>query len=95
MPGVCLVLTQKDHEGPMTKDIEELQTALRESVKLQSHYAGLLNIHDGGERRQFNDADAWIKRLRETGTLKKTEPPPTQEERFKGKNKHPWERRCP
>jgi hypothetical protein len=38
--------------------------ALEKSVKLQSHYANLLNMHDGGERMQFENAAAWIKRLR-------------------------------
>ncbi len=49
--------------------VEELRVALEESVKLQSHYASLLNLHDGGNRIGFTDADAWIARLRETGTL--------------------------
>lgn len=46
-----------------------LWRALDESVKLQSHYATLLNLHDGGERRPFASADEWIARLKETGTL--------------------------
>lgn len=41
----------------------ELLEALKESVKLQSHYAELLNMYDGGERIIFNNADNWIKRL--------------------------------
>jgi hypothetical protein len=44
--------------------IKELETALRESVKLQSHYAGLLNMHDGGSRMTFASPEAWIERLR-------------------------------
>ncbi|MEI9971096.1 MAG: hypothetical protein WDO73_03030 [Ignavibacteriota bacterium] len=40
-----------------------LQYALGESVKLQSHYAKLLNMHDGGERMSFADADEWLVRL--------------------------------
>jgi hypothetical protein len=51
-------------------EAEKLRVALEKSVKLQSHYAVLLNIYDGGERIQFADADAWIKRLHETGDLK-------------------------
>lgn len=47
-----------------------LRTALEESVRLQSHYAALLNMHDGGQRIGFTSADAWIARLVETGTLK-------------------------
>ena len=49
--------------------IVELQRALEESVKLQSHYASLLNQYDGGLRLGFGSADAWIARLR---TLKQT-----------------------
>lgn len=48
-----------------------LRIGLEESVRLQSHYADLLNMHDGGERRPFKNADEWIARLRETGKLPK------------------------
>ena len=37
--------------------------ALEESIKLQSHYAGLLNTWDGGERLIFASAVEWLKRL--------------------------------
>ena len=37
--------------------------ALRESVMLQSHYAGLLNMHDGGERIICSSAEEWLARL--------------------------------
>lgn len=40
-----------------------LRRALEESVKLQSHYAKLLNMHDGGTRLQFENASAWLDRL--------------------------------
>lgn len=49
----------------MSDYLHELHRALDESVKLQSHYAGLLNQYDGGQRLQFADADEWIKRLAE------------------------------
>jgi hypothetical protein len=42
-----------------------LRTALHESVKLQSHYAELLNMHDGGARIAFKDVDEWLARLKE------------------------------
>lgn len=48
----------------------ELIVALRESVKLQAHYAELLNVHDGGERIGFDGADAWIVRLAKSGRLR-------------------------
>ena len=49
--------------------IMELRIALRESVKLQAHYAMLLNQWDGGRRMIFDNSEAWIARLRETKTL--------------------------
>lgn len=45
--------------------IPSLRDALDKSVALQSHYAGLLNAYDGGQRRQFKDGQDWIERLRE------------------------------
>jgi hypothetical protein len=53
----------------MEEEIRDLWAALEESVKLQSHYAQLLNMHDGGERKGFADAHAWVDRLIDTGTL--------------------------
>lgn len=44
---------------------DELAEALAESVELQSHYAALLNLLDGGKRAAFADVDAWIQRLRD------------------------------
>jgi hypothetical protein len=49
----------------------DLYEALEESVKLQSHYAMLLNMHDGGERIGFANAEAWLTRL---ATLARTAP---------------------
>ena len=60
-------------QGDTTSDadlIERLRIALRESLRLQSHYAVLLNQHDGGDRRVFRSPDEWIGRLREVGMLK-------------------------
>ena len=37
--------------------------ALAESVKLQAHYAELLNMHDGGQRMVFPTVEAWLERL--------------------------------
>lgn len=51
------------------KKILELTKALDESVKLQTHYAELLNMHDGGERIGFASGQEWIARLREVGTI--------------------------
>jgi hypothetical protein len=51
--------------GVDRRDLESVLDALDESVKLQSHYANLLNMYDGGERMQFKTADEWMKRLEE------------------------------
>ena len=49
---------------------DEVLHALEESVKLQSHYAELLNMHDGGQRIQFKDAKEWLLRLRKVQDAK-------------------------
>jgi hypothetical protein len=46
-----------------------VRVALDESIRLQAHYAQLLNQYDGGRRLVFVNAEAWIARLRETRTL--------------------------
>lgn len=44
-------------------DINTLKYALEESVKLQSHYAKLLNEYDGGTRMEFT-AESWLERMK-------------------------------
>lgn len=41
----------------------DISRALGESVKLQSHYAALLNAHDGGKRMTFTP-ETWLERLK-------------------------------
>jgi len=48
---------------------KKYQKALDMLIKLSSNYAGLLNIYDGGERRQFLSSEEWITRLEEMGDL--------------------------
>lgn len=48
--------------------VEALRVALAESVKLQAHYAELLNQYDGGKRMIFKTPEAWMARLKETKT---------------------------
>lgn len=50
---------------------EILYNALKESLKLQSHYAILLNKYDGGQRMTFDSVEHWLKRLREINDRKK------------------------
>jgi hypothetical protein len=45
------------------RERDALRMALEESVRLQSHYAGLLNAYDGGHRIEFADAADWLRRL--------------------------------
>jgi len=49
--------------GCLDHETCKVWTALRESVRFQSHYAALLNDYDGGERLVFPDAESWIARL--------------------------------
>ncbi len=44
--------------------LEYVNKCLDRSVELQSHYARLLNAHDGGKRMTFLNGDAWMTRLR-------------------------------
>jgi len=45
--------------------INNLGIALDESVKLQSHYASILNQYDGGQRLLFASVEQWLDRLDE------------------------------
>lgn len=68
--GFCLEHSPKTVRELLRRQrdrIGELRHGLDESVKLQAHYAELLNMHDGGERRAFKDADEWLRRLGERG----------------------------
>ena len=40
-----------------------MQIALRESLKLQAHYAQLLNDYDGGKRHIFKSVSEWIAKI--------------------------------
>jgi hypothetical protein len=51
-------------------EVRKLRIALKESVRLQSHYAGLLNQSDGGQRMIFETPEKWIARLIETKTIR-------------------------
>lgn len=46
---------------------DKLTIALEQSLKLQSHYANLLNMYDGGERLTFPGIQEWFDRLEEIG----------------------------
>ncbi len=46
----------------LKNQIAKLKDSLEKSVKLQGHYAKLLNMFDGGERIIFKDAEEWMNR---------------------------------
>lgn len=48
----------------IAENLETTDFALRESVKLQAHYAFLLNGWDGGKRIVFTSAEEWIERVK-------------------------------
>ncbi len=60
---MCSPFIYAENPGP-------LRDALTRSLGLQSHYAELLNMYDGGKRRGFKTADEWMDRLREIGEIK-------------------------
>jgi hypothetical protein len=53
-----------------TDEVRDLRAALHESLRMQSHYAILLNMRDGGERKTFWRVDEWMNRLREVGVVR-------------------------
>ena len=48
---------------PVVDAARILRWALEESVKLQSHYAKILNEYDGGKRIIFKNAREWLQRI--------------------------------
>jgi hypothetical protein len=62
-------VTWKEMALDSSDSAHELMLALIESVELQSHYAKLLNMHDGGQRLQFSCVAEWIERLKKVGTI--------------------------
>ncbi len=80
-------VTWKEMALDSSDSAHELMLALIESVKLQSHYAMLLNMHDGGERKQFSCPAEWIERLKVCGQILSPVPscPPSAPPREKGK----------
>lgn len=52
-----------DEIEQLRRQNEHVVSALEKSVTLQSHYASLLNMHDGGERMTFASAEEWLARL--------------------------------
>lgn len=48
-------------------EIVLLRGGLEASLKLQSHYADLLNMYDGGKRMKFFNALEWLKRITKLG----------------------------
>lgn len=62
--------TIDDLLATLSAEIDDLQAARRaldESVKLQSHYAELLNYYDEGKRLTFASSDEWMAWLRSIG----------------------------
>lgn len=58
--------------------VTELQNALAESLKLQSHYAQLLNQLDHGARMTFPGPQEWLERLRVVANYNRISAPPTE-----------------
>ena len=63
--GVVVSGTRKLNEARAR--VAKLEAALKQSVELQSHYAELLNMYDGGQRLTFANVEAWLDRLASVG----------------------------
>ena len=64
LTGAREVLTEYDKVvDALRARVAQLEAALKQSVELQSHYAELLNMHDGGQRLTFANVEAWLDRL--------------------------------
>lgn len=55
-----------EHGRKRLIEADTLRLALAESLKLQSHYANLLNEYDGGKRMTFEEPGQWLIRLKTT-----------------------------
>jgi hypothetical protein len=54
----------------MNFEYDEVYQALEESIKLQAHYARILNMYDGGKRIEFRNASDWLHRIRKLDSQK-------------------------
>jgi hypothetical protein len=81
-PKEALLQTAEDYAHvihdilPKDEIIKELRQALLRSLELQSHYAKLLNMHDGGERIGFASIEAWLERIKTTEPVNSLDPSP-------------------
>jgi hypothetical protein len=62
---IDLYSTPADHCRDDKPRLPETLAGLEELVKLQAHYARLLNQYDMGNRTSFTSAGEWLARLRE------------------------------
>jgi hypothetical protein len=58
-----------DEEQMLKHNYRQVSIAFSESIKLQAHYAELLNMHDGGHRTIFRSPAEFVDRLVETGAI--------------------------
>lgn len=65
-PNGELVIPRDAHEAGQV--IGLLKLALEEALRLNAHYASLLNQYDSGNRRGFATMEDWLKRLRDIRT---------------------------
>lgn len=63
-----IIVNSQDVINALKERNIQLELALEVSLKLQSHYAELLNNYDSGKRMTFNSVEDWLERLRSTKT---------------------------
>lgn len=66
---VAEIATLKEQVRELEAEKKRIRKSLEECLKLQNHYASLLNLYDGGSRLTFRSAQEWINRLQELGIL--------------------------
>jgi hypothetical protein len=60
---------QISQSNGLQQQLADLHAALIDSLQLQSEYAELLNIYDGGQRPTYSSVATWIDHLYASGRL--------------------------
>lgn len=74
-----LTLLQESNTLPDVAPKTVMIVALEESLKLQAHYANILNQYDGGERLIFHSVNQWMQRLKKSGAFDNLSMMPVEE----------------
>jgi hypothetical protein len=80
--GLHAAIAQNDAlRRERAEETRRLRMALERSLRMQNHYAELLNAHDGGARLGFDTVEAWMERLDSVDGKRPTPAAPQEPER--------------